>query len=54
MLYFYDWKLPNGLKPIDIDMTETDGAVAGKKDHLRLIPTFYPKVDDAFIRNLNV
>ncbi|KAL8246834.1 hypothetical protein R6Q59_008050 [Mikania micrantha] len=39
MLYFYDWKLPGGLNLTDIDMTETEGVFAGKKDHLRLVPT---------------
>ncbi|KAI3794337.1 hypothetical protein L1987_36967 [Smallanthus sonchifolius] len=55
MLYFYDWNLPDGLNPTDVDMTETEGVFAGRKDHLRLIPTFYPKVvDDAPFINLNM
>ncbi|KAK9062092.1 hypothetical protein SSX86_019277 [Deinandra increscens subsp. villosa] len=50
MLYFYDWSLPDGLSPTDIDMTETEGVFTGKKDHLRLVPTFYrtATVDGAF------
>ncbi|KAI3739465.1 hypothetical protein L2E82_29870 [Cichorium intybus] len=41
MLYYFDWKLPDGLSPTDIDMTETEGSLVSKKFHLYLIPTTY-------------
>ncbi|KAJ1689014.1 hypothetical protein LUZ63_013169 [Rhynchospora breviuscula] len=39
LLLHFDWKLPNSMKPEDLDMTETFGVVAAKKDPLYLIPT---------------
>nr|GEV29377.1 costunolide synthase [Tanacetum cinerariifolium]GEV30302.1 costunolide synthase [Tanacetum cinerariifolium] len=55
MLYFYDWKLPHGLNPNDLDMTETGGTLAGKKERLRLIPTLCPKaLDNAFYKKLQL
>lgn len=41
MLYYFNWELPDGLNPIDVDMAETDGLIAAKKIHLHLIPTSY-------------
>ncbi|XP_027368645.1 cytochrome P450 71D8-like [Abrus precatorius] len=41
LLYHFEWELPNGIKPEDLDMTETFGAVAGRRDNLFLIPTPY-------------
>ncbi|KAJ3684375.1 hypothetical protein LUZ61_013539 [Rhynchospora tenuis] len=38
-LLHFDWKLPNGMKPEDLDMTETFGVIAAKKEPLYLIPT---------------
>jgi alpha-guaiene 2-oxidase len=39
LLLHFDWKLPNGMKPDDVDMTETFGVVSAKKVPLCLIPT---------------
>ncbi|KAI3681181.1 hypothetical protein L6452_35966 [Arctium lappa] len=39
MLYYFDWKLPSGLSPKDIDMTENDGATATQKVPLSVTPT---------------
>ena len=39
MLYHFDWKLPNGMKGEDLDMTEQFGATVKRKDDLYLIPT---------------
>ncbi|GJZ32968.1 costunolide synthase-like protein [Tanacetum coccineum] len=41
MLYNFNWKLPDGLSPVDIDMTESEGMLTAKKVHLYLIPTPY-------------
>ncbi|TYH87175.1 hypothetical protein ES332_D01G098200v1 [Gossypium tomentosum] len=41
LLYHFDWKLPNGMKNEDLDMTEIFGATAGRKRDLRLIPIPY-------------
>ncbi|KAL6140029.1 hypothetical protein ACLB2K_058330 [Fragaria x ananassa] len=39
LLYHFDWKLPNGMKNEDLDMTEDFGMVAHRKQDLHLIPT---------------
>ncbi|KAL6143783.1 hypothetical protein ACLB2K_054478 [Fragaria x ananassa] len=39
LLYHFDWKLPNGMKNEDLDMTEESGMVAHRKQDLHLIPT---------------
>ncbi|KAF7803856.1 cytochrome P450 71D8-like [Senna tora] len=41
LLYHFDWQLPNGMKADDLDMAETFGAVAGRKNNLYLIPIPY-------------
>ncbi|EEF27942.1 cytochrome P450, putative [Ricinus communis] len=39
LLYHFDWTLPSGKKPEDLDMTECLGGGARKKEDLCLIPT---------------
>ena len=39
LLNYFDWKLPNGMKPEEIDMTEAFGAVCGRRNDLYLIAT---------------
>ncbi|XP_058747978.1 cytochrome P450 71D11-like [Vicia villosa] len=39
LLYHFDWKLPNGMKGEDLDMSEQFGATIKKRDDLYLIPT---------------
>ena len=41
LLYHFDWKLPNGMKAEDLDMTEALGLVVRRKQDLHLIPILY-------------
>ncbi|XP_054816514.1 cytochrome P450 71D10-like [Prosopis cineraria] len=38
LLYHFDWKLPNGLKPEGLEMDEDFGSTVRRKHDLRLIP----------------
>jgi cytochrome P450 len=46
LLLHFDWKLPDGLKPEDVDVTETFGLVAAKKKPLYLVPTLRVPLPD--------
>ncbi|KAJ8766510.1 hypothetical protein K2173_023778 [Erythroxylum novogranatense] len=41
LLFHFDWKVPNGMKPEDLDMSEGFGATANKLHKLRLVPSSY-------------
>ena len=43
-LYHFDWKLPNGMKNEDLDMTEAFGTTVRRKDDLQLIPIAYHRL----------
>ncbi|XVF03640.1 hypothetical protein REPUB_Repub05bG0010500 [Reevesia pubescens] len=41
LLFHFDWKLPNGMKQENLDMTEVFGLSVKRKDDLILVPTPY-------------
>lgn len=41
LLYHFDWKLPNGKKPEDMNMSEAFGVAIRRKDDLCMIPIPY-------------
>ncbi|RWR97036.1 Cytochrome P450 71A1 [Cinnamomum micranthum f. kanehirae] len=38
LLYFFDWKMPNGMKHEDLDMSEAEGIIVGLRFRLLLVP----------------
>lgn len=39
LLYYFNWKLPNEMKPEDLDVTETPGSSCRRKCNLYVIAT---------------
>ncbi|XP_059669706.1 cytochrome P450 71D9-like [Cornus florida] len=51
LLYHFDWKLPEGEKQEDLDMTETFGAAVSRKRDLCVIPiAYYPLTGESDIK----
>lgn len=46
LLYHFDWKLPDGMKEDDIDMTEEFGVTGRRKKDLILIPIPHSNISD--------
>ncbi|XP_047949918.1 cytochrome P450 71AU50-like [Salvia hispanica] len=40
LVHCFDWELPNGMKPSEIDMSEHFGLVTARAKHLMAIPTY--------------
>lgn len=40
MVHCFDWELPDGMSPSDLDMTEEVGLSLSKAKHLSLVPTY--------------
>lgn len=43
LLYHFDWKLPKGVKPEDLDMDESFGSIVRRKANLNVIPIIYSR-----------
>ncbi|TMW99338.1 hypothetical protein EJD97_002710 [Solanum chilense] len=46
LLYHFEWQPPNGTKPKDLDMTETHGLTAEKKENLYLIAINHKNIEE--------
>lgn len=44
LLYFFNWQLPPGMQPHELDMTAKFGVVCRRKNDLFLIPTPYNNI----------
>ncbi|KAL2347889.1 hypothetical protein Fmac_001889 [Flemingia macrophylla] len=55
LLYHFDWKIPNGIKSEELDMTEEFGVTLRRKDDLYLIPvTYRPHLIPTYLNRLHL
>ncbi|CAM8926443.1 unnamed protein product [Rhodiola kirilowii] len=47
MLFHFNWKLPNGMQPNELDMTESFGATMARKEDVLLVPIPYERLSMA-------
>ncbi|KAJ4825002.1 hypothetical protein Tsubulata_028180 [Turnera subulata] len=45
LLWQFDWKLPTGMEPKDLDMTDATGFAARRKNDLHLVPVPHRSLD---------
>lgn len=53
LIYHFDWELPNGMRPEDLDMSEYFGATVGRKNNLDLIATPYVPSSSSHVDSIN-
>jgi cytochrome P450 len=44
LLYYFDWSLPHGMKPHELDMDMVIGATARRRNHLQLVVSPYKEL----------
>ncbi|KAL2236916.1 UNVERIFIED_CONTAM: Premnaspirodiene oxygenase [Sesamum indicum] len=54
LLYNFNWKLPEGVKPENLDMIENPGLTASRKSKLYVVPTPYNEPSDSSLPTLTL
>ncbi|XP_008807779.2 premnaspirodiene oxygenase-like [Phoenix dactylifera] len=55
LLFYFDWELPNGMEPQDLDMTESFGGTTGLKSPLCLVPVpFKPSENGTMLPHISM
>ncbi|TKW03002.1 hypothetical protein SEVIR_7G042500v4 [Setaria viridis] len=47
LLYYFDWSLPNGMRPDQLDMDMVVGSTMRRKNHLHLVASMYKEIPSA-------